>query len=312
MSRTLSQIELGSTVWVREGGEDIEYILIRKDQNGVELLRKRAYTQRRMNATNTSVYENSEGDAWLSNAETGFLSRFSQTLLSNLVNRSISTFTYGDTECHYISRRCYLPSYGDMFLETPTTLYSEVNIVTALMINNASLNANTARISRNNENAENVTYFLRSALSASSYYTIYINGSVNNTLATNVGIYMRPIINVSPSAIISDEGEPLIYLLPEEKPRVIEFKGRVGELSTRPKKVLVNVDNNNLTNIAIQVCNNYDDSAPTWENVTLGVEKTFENTAKTTENWVIGIHCYATTATLAGGYFKEPKITVEV
>ena len=106
MSRTISQIELGSSVYVRENNTDAEYILTRKDSHGVELLRKYCYSARRMNPSNTTVYDGCEMDAWLINESTGFLSLFSATLRSNLVSRSISTFTYGDTECSYISRKC--------------------------------------------------------------------------------------------------------------------------------------------------------------------------------------------------------------
>ena len=310
MSRVISQIELGSSVWLRENDTDAEYILTRKDQNGVELLRKRAYTSRRMNPSNTTVYDGCELDQWLTNTETGFLSLFSETLRSNLVHRSISTFTYGDSDYHYISRNCYLYSYGDMFLTAPSALYAEVNIVPALMVNKGTIDANSARICRNNEDTSAVIYWLRSANSASNFWFVLSNGTANSSSAPN-SLSIRPVLNVSPDTIVSDEGANIIYLLPEEKQKIIEFEGKVGESSTRPKKVLVRIGSSNLETITIKVCNNYEDSVPVWEDVVLGQETSLENASKQTNNWIIGIQCYGEVIGLSNGYFEEPIVIVE-
>lgn len=310
MSRTLKQIELGSTVWLNENGVDADYILTRKDQNGVELLRKRAYTSRRMNPSNTTVYDGCELDRWLTNTETGFLSLFSETLRSNLVNRSISTFTYGDSDYHYISRSCYLYSYGDMFLTIPSALYAEVNIVPALIINKKNIDANSARICKNNEGTYNEDYWLRSAYSATSFQYVVNNGTANHVGANNpYGI--RPVLNVSPDTIVSDEDANIIYLLPEEKQKIIEFEGKVGESSAKPKKVLVQINSDNMETISLKVCNNYGDAVPTWETVTPYQETSLQNTIKQTANWVIGIKCHGEVIGLSNGYFEEPIILVE-
>ena len=311
MSRTLKQIELGSTVWIREGDTDVDYILTRKDINGVELLRNRAYTSRRMNPSNTTVYDGCDLDQWLTNTETGFLSLFSETLRSNLVHRSISTFTYGDSDYHYISRNCYLYSYGDMFLTAPNELYAEVNIVPTLMVNKGTIDVNSARMCRNNEDTSAVLYWLRSAYSATNFWSVYSNGtSVNGNSATNSSS-VRPVLNVSSDTIVSDEGANIIYLLPEEKQKIIEFEGKVGESSTRPKKVLVRINSNNLETISLKVCNNYGDAVPTWETVALGQETALQNTTKQTGNWIIGIQCHGEVIGISNGYFEEPIIIVE-
>lgn len=311
MSRTLKQIELGSTVWLNENGVDVDYILTRKDQNGVELLRKRAYASRQMNPSSTTVYDGCELDQWLTNTETGFLSLFSAALRSNLVNRSISTFTYGDSDYHYISRNCYLYSYGDMFLTAPSALYAEVNIVLALMVNKETMDANSARMCKNNENTSAVSYWLRSANSEAIFWCVNDYGTaVSGNVSRSINF--RPVLNVSPDTIVSDEGAGIIYLLPEEKQRAIEYKGRVGESSTRPKRVLVRVNSYNLETISLKVCNNYGDTIPTWETVALGQETALQNATKQTDNWIIGIQCYGEVIGLSNGYFEEPIIIVEV
>lgn len=307
MPRTLSQAELGSTVWLRENDTDVDYILTRKDIHGVELLRKRAAVARRMNPTNTTVYDGCEADLWLTNTETGFLSRFSQALLSNLVKRSISTFTYNDSEYHWISRECYLYSYGDMFKTTPDALYPEVNVVPALMVNKGTIDANSARITRNEANTENISAWLRSAISAAIFWRVNYNGTASDSNATNTN-WLRPVLNVSPDTIVSDEGADIIYLLPEEKPREVEYIGKIGTASVLPTIGCAKVDTSNLTNTVIKVTNNYGDSVPVWQTVQNGVQFNFTNTQKQTENWELGIWFYGETPNLLTGYSEQPQL----
>ena len=310
MSRVISQIDLGSSVWLRESDTDTEYILTRKDQNGCELLRKYCVSKKRMHSSNVSVYDGCEADLWLTNSETGFLSRFSETLQSNLVNRSISTFTYGDSECHYISRSCYLYSYGDLFMSTPSALYPTVNIIPALMVNKNVLDANTARIARNSANTENVGWWLRSAYSAISFWYIRGAGSESNENASYSYYWLRPVLNVSPDTIVSDEGANIIYLLPEEKPRVVEYKGRIGVASAFPTYGCVKVDTSNLTNTVIKVTNNWGDGVPVWQTVQNDVQFQFANTEKQTENWELGIWFYGETPNLIDGYSEQPQLLI--
>ena len=310
MSRVISQVELGSSVWLRENDTDTEYILTRKDQNGCELLRKYCVSQKRMHSSNVSVYDGCEADQWLTNSETGFLSRFSETLQSNLVNRSISTFTYGDEESHYISRKCYLYSYGDLFMSTPSALYPTVNIILALMLNKNVLDANSARIARNPANTENVRWWLRSASSATNFWNVVDTGTSYNISASSTVYWMRPVLNVSPDTIVSDEGANIIYLLPEEKPRVVEYKGRIGVASAFPTYGCVKVDTSNLTNTVIKVTNNWGDGVPVWQTVQNDVQFQFANTEKQTENWELGIWFYGETPNLIDGYSEQPQLLI--
>ena len=309
MSRTISQVDLGSSVWLRENDTDTEYILTRKDQNGCELLRKHCVSQRRMHSSNVSVYEDCEVDQWLTNSETGFLSRFSVALRSNLVNRSISTFTYGDSECHYISRSCYLYSYGDLFTSTPSALYPTVNIVPVLILNKNVLDANTAKIARDSANTINVIWWLRSASAATSFGVVHKDGNVGNKSPSDYH-WMRPVLNVSPDTIVSDEGANIIYLLPEEKPRVVEYKGRIGVASAFPTYGCVKVDTSNLTNTVIKVTNNWGDGVPVWQTVQNDVQFQFVNTEKQTENWELGIWFYGETPNLLEGYSGQPQLLI--
>ena len=262
------------------------YILTRKDQNGCELLRKHCVSKKRMHSSNVSVYDGCEADLWLTNSETGFLSRFSVALRSNLVNRSISTFTYGDEESHYISRKCYLYSYA---------------VIKAWK---------TARIARNSSNMENVSWWLRSACSAANFGYVDRSGILNDYYASYTAHWMRPVLNVSPDTIVSDEGANIIYLLPEEKPRVVEYKGRIGVASAFPTYGCVKVDTSNLTNTIIKVTNNWGDGVPVWQTVQNDVQFQFANTEKQTENWELGIWFYGETPNLIDGYSEQPQLLI--
>ena len=109
MSRTLQQLDIGSLVMIKEFGEDVGYILLSKDSYSCQMLRLYPLMAKRMNSTDVAVYTDCEMDQYLcSTEETGFLYRFDSATQSALVNRSISTYTYGDTECSYIDRKAYI------------------------------------------------------------------------------------------------------------------------------------------------------------------------------------------------------------
>jgi len=311
MSRTIADLPLGSVVVLLENGVNTNYILVNKDANGCEILRELAYgTTRRMNPTNTTVYETSEMDAYLSNEETGFLSLFDAATRSAISARSISTFTFGDTEAHYISRRCYLPSYGNMFLTVPTAAEPEASYLWALSDWEKTFDTGQMRIARNASNIA-VSWWLRSPYSAANFYCMSGGGGSNANNASYAYSF-RPALNVAPATIVSDEGADTIYLLPTERAQTVEFKGKLGEFNQKPTVGCTNVTSNNLTNVVVKVTNNYGDSVPTWQTVQDGVQFEFTNETKETENWQVGIWCYGEAVNLSQGYFEQPQMLVEV
>lgn len=312
MSRTILDLNLGTEVWLHEtvnGTETtVPYILVRKDLQGGVLLRKDCSEKRRMNPTNTAVYDGCEADVYLNDTETGFLSRFPAGELTCFQARSISTFTFGDTEAHSISRRCYIPSQGDMFGSVPTALESEVGITPSLMLHSETLDTNAARVATLDGTA--VFWWLRSPSSAANFYNVISNGSSLTYSASNAGGALRPALNVAPATIVSDAGADKIYLITARVTRTVDFKAKVLELNNRPAKALVKYNANNLSNITVQVCNNYGDTNPVWVNATAMTEITFVNTTKETAEWQVGIRCYGESS--GYGYFEEPDVLVEV
>lgn len=311
MSRTIADLPLGSVVVLLENGVDTNYILVNKDANGCEILRELAYgTTRRMNPTNTTVYETSEMDAYLNNTETGFLSLFDAATLSAISARSISTFTFGDTEAHYISRKCYLPSYGAMFRTTPTELELDASYLWALSDWKKTFDTNSMRIAYN-PGGSAVYWWSRSPGSATLFCCMGSNGYSSANSAAGASSF-RPALNVAPATIVSDEGADTIYLLPTERAQTVEFKGKLGDFNQKPTVGCTSVVSNNLTNVVIKVTNNYGDSVPTWQTVQDGVQFEFTNETKETENWQVGIWCYGEAVNLSWGSFEQPQMLVEV
>lgn len=312
-TKTLIEYDYGTIINVKENGTPIPYILISKDSNSCELLRQDCVVAKRMNNTNTTDYTDCEMDQYLSSDSTGgFLERFDSDTKAALVMRSISTFSYGDTDCHYISRKCYLPSYGQVFTNGQTALYPEKTIVPALMLWKGTLDGNSARKAKDNLAAKAVGWWLRSPNSATAVWFVGNSGGADGYSATGTGGWCRPVLSVASATIASDDGAGTIQLLPEDSHREVEFEGLAGTSSMRPRKALVQYTAHGLTNLSVQVCNNYGDDNPVWVDATAGTEVTFLNETKQTPQWQVGIKCYGDTESWSSGYFKEPVVLVEV
>lgn len=308
MSRTISDLELGTEITLQESGVDTSYILIRKDTHGCVLLRALCAGTRRMNPTNTTVYEGSEMDDYLVNGGTGFLSRFDSDTIATLVSRSISTYNYGDTEYRSISRKCYLLSYGELYRSTPSATEPDTSVLPALMIFKGTSDPNTARISSIGGHTA-VTWWLRSPYSAAYFYRVGNNGASGNDNAS-YSYALRPALNVAPATIVSEIADKIYLVAPSDPIKKVQFHGKVLETQLRPKKVLVQYNAVNLSNITVEVTNNYGDPVPVWVDATGQIEVTLNNNEKQTTNWQLGVKCYG--ESYGYGYFEEPIVLTEV
>ena len=310
MSRTLNQLDLGTSVYLEENGTPKEYILLKKDVDGCILLRAQALVARRINPTNVSNYEGSGMDNWLINEETGYMSLFDTATKNAIVSRSRPTYDYGDTQCRWISRRAFLMTMGEMF-HSSTNLDKEPldSLVPALYIWAKTENANTARICRNESN-EAVGWWLSSPYSATSVYYVNRNGASSNYDASYTSYWARPALNVAPATIVSDEGADTIYLLPTQEYREVSFSGKALDVAERPVRAVVEYNTSNLYDVAVYVCNNYGDANPVWVPCTSGVEVNLTNTVKQTTDWQVGVRCYGKSQ--GYGYFEEPIVKLGV
>lgn len=219
MSRAIYQVDIGTSIWVKESGTPKEYILTRKDQNGCELMRKNLYyfgpSDASFNDNEDSTYENSKVDT---NLTTLFLNLFDDSLKAILVSRNISTFAYGDSDYHYISRKCYLYGNSEMGLSDTSALYPETSIIPALMINLQTSNVGSSRVAFEESSSSAVPYILRSPVNSTEIRRInsQTGADAGGIAVTRTDIRIRPVINVSIYTAVSDEGASTINLLPEE------------------------------------------------------------------------------------------------
>ena len=305
MSRTLNQLDLGTSVYLEENGTPKEYVLLKKDVDGCILLRAQALVARRINPTNVSNYEGSEMDNWLINEETGYMSLFNTATKNAIISRSRPTFDFGDSECRWISRRAFLLTQGEMFNSTASAVEPLTTLVPVLSIWNPTL----GRICHN-ESDQAVSWWLSSPSSATSVCCVNYNGSSYGNGASNTSIWARPALNVASATIVSDEGADRIYLMPAQSYREVSFSGKALEVAERPIKAVVEYEATNLYDVVVEVCNNYGDASPVWVPCTSGVEVDLTNTVKQTTDWQVGVRCYGKSQ--GYGYFEEPIVKLGV
>jgi hypothetical protein len=309
MSRTLSQLDLGTSVYLEENGTPKEYILMKKDIDGCILLRAQALVARRINPTNVSNYEGSEMDNWLVNEKTGYMSLFNTATKNAIISRSRPTFDFGDSECRWISRRAFLLTHGEMFNSTATALEPLTTLVPALFIWKGTIDANSARICKSEADTA-VIWWLSSPSSAAYVSYVIYNGTSNSSGASNTSNWARPALNVASVTIVSDEGADRIYLMPAQSYREVSFSGKALEVAERPIKAVVEYEATNLYDVVVEVCNNYGDASPVWVPCTSGVEVDLTNTVKQTTDWQVGVRCYGKSQ--GYGYFEEPIVKLGV
>lgn len=313
MSRTIKELPLGTLVYVNEliDGDTVPkpYTITRVNSNNtVEIERNKSPYTRRINATNNSVYTDSEMDTHLNDATDGFKARLSAALQSCLQLKSISTYTYGDTEPSYISRSIFLYSRGDYFLSTPTVLEPEDNKpAIARMTQAATLSTNDARKCYD-ETDTAVNCWLRSPYSAYNNYYMYTNGTEYSG-NSNYSCGFRPVLCLSGDTIVSPEGTDTIMVLPEEKEyNEIDFSIVVGSREEKPSTAFVSFDAVNLFDTEAYLCVNANSENEVWFPVENGVDTEVPDCVKTTDQYNIAFKFYGKAISLAS--IDEPVIYV--
>lgn len=177
------------------------------------------------------------------------------------------------------------------------------------MIFKGTSDLNTARISSIDGHTA-VDWWLRSPLSANYFYSVNSSGTSYYFNASNASCALRPALNVAPATIVSEIADKIYLVAPSDPIKKVQFHGKVLETQLRPKKALVQYNAVNLSNITVEVTNNYGDPTPVWVDATGQTEVTLTNNEKQTTNWQLGVKCYG--ESYGYGYFEEPIILAEV
>lgn len=290
MARPISEIDLTEVLHYTETingvTQTIAYWPIRKDADGVVLLRQHVLDeQRKMNATNEATYIDSLMDAWLNDETSGYLSYFGEKMRACIIQSSIKIKPYNSDTVTEIARMAYLLSES----EVTTGGVEGESILPMLKVHSGQTSDNDARKAYN-ANGSAVAWWLRDAANSNQFRYIYSFGDIG-TYNADGAISVRPVFKVANNTLVSDKTEDTIYILPDaSKPyRELSFTAFLGSTAKRPKRAKVQVSLAGATAQTIQISNNAKDANPVW--VPCNVDEVVElpNAEKTTALWELGV-----------------------
>ena len=295
MARPISEIDLTEVLHYTETingvTQTVAYWPIRKDADGVVLLRKNVLDQtRQMNSTNETTYIDSLMDTWLNDDASGYLSYFDEKMRACIIPSSIKIKPYNSDVVTEIARQVYLLSADEV---TTGGVESE-SILPMLKAHTGETTDNGARKAYNSEGSV-VFYWLRTATNTEQFRFINASGALGTYYASYSNNSVRPVFKVANNTLVSDKTADIIYILPDaSKPyHELSFTALLGGAAKRPKRAKVQVSLAGATEPTIQISNNAKDANPAW--VTCNVDQVVElpNAEKTTELWELGVKIYA-------------------
>lgn len=310
MARKIETISLDEVLYYDEtiGGvkTTVRYLPLRKDADGVVLLRDTVLDGRRINATNDATYIGSEMDTWLNDAGAGYLSCFDAKMRAAIIPTTIKVKPPDADAVQEIARSVYLLSESEVGSGTAAEGDSMLD---ALKAHKGVTDDNKARIALNSAGSASF-WWLRSAGSASQMRCVNSSGGVGSGNAPN-NFCPRPAFKVANATMVSDGTEDTIYILPDAGRlyREMQFTAYCGQTDKRPKKARVQVDITNATTYDMYVSNNAKDANPTWVACAPDQVVVLGNTTKETDKWEIGVKVYAQSGGRAT--CSEPVVIVE-
>lgn len=293
MARPISEIELTEVLHYTETingvAQTIAYWPIRKDADGVVLLRENVLDeQRKMNATAEATYIDSLIDTWLNDETAGYLSYFDSKMRACIIPSTIKIKPYNSDVVTEIARMAYLLSQSEV-----STGGVEGDSILPMLKVHSGKETNDARIAYSEFGVAGA-WSLRTAASNTNFWYIYTDGRLYSGNAT-ISRSVRPVFKVANNTLVSDKTSDTIYILPDaSKPyRELSFTAFLGSTAQRPKRAKVQVSLAGATAQTIQISNNAKDANPAW--VTCNVDEVVElpNAEKTTELWELGVKIYA-------------------
>lgn len=310
MARKIETISLDEVLCYDEtvGGvtTTVRYLPLRKDADGVVLLRDEVLDGRRINATNDATYIGSEMDTWLNDAAAGYLSRFDAKMRAAIIPTTIKVKPPDTDTVQEIARSVYLLSESEV---GSGTVAEGNSMLDALKAHKSTTDANKARVATNSAGAAS-NWWLRSVGSASQLRFVNSGGYVYSYDAA-CSYCPRPAFKVANATMVSDGTEDTIYILPDAGRlyREMQFTAYCGQTDKRPKKARVQVDITNATTYDMYVSNNAKDANPTWVACAPGQVVVLGNATKETDKWEIGVKVYAQSGGRAT--CSEPVVIVE-
>lgn len=294
MARPISEIELTEVLHYTETingvAQTIAYWPIRKDADGVVLLRKNVLDEsRKMNATSEATYIGSLMDAWLNDETAGYLSYFDEKMRACIIPSSIKIKPYNSDTVTEIARQVYLLSESEV---TNGGVEGE-SVLPMLKVHSGQTGDNDARKAINSSGSA-AFWWLRSAYSPKLFWVVVNEGYLVAIDATSTNA-PRPVFKVANNTLVSDASADTIYILPDaSKPyRELSFTAFLGGAGKRPKRAKVQVSFTGASAQTIQISNNAKDANPVWVPCEPDQVVELANTEKTTDLWELGVKIYA-------------------
>lgn len=246
------------------------------------------------NTTNTYI---EYGNSLIHNKlQTEWKNRYSTSVLSAIATSTVPCWSAVLDETYTVSTQFFIPTPGDYGLEN--NQLSVVDPSTKLnTVSNYIKDVDDGTISGGGD----TRYVGQYTRLCSSSAPLGRNGNTNTFGFGEASFHRnaneKPSLiccNILATALVSDEpDEDGYYALipdPDDPYLYVRFHCSLGTVDDMPLKVRVDLTTEGDPEItSLQVCNNYGDETPTWENMTVGAKHTFVNTTKTSNNWEIGV-----------------------
>lgn len=306
-SQTIADLALGSTIYLYENGEPVEYFIAEHGTLETTIVRGFLHSSRQMNSTQgSSAYNGCDLDVWL-NSTVGFLSIFDTETRSAFTAKAIKVYDNDQAAVVEIARTVFLLSYSELGF---TGGHDEGNSLFAALATYTGTTGAAARICYTGAGAAQ-KWWMRSPYSTFQNWSVHGSGGYGAFDLPTVSNYVRPAISVLNTTPVSDDTEQTIYLLPDANKKYTSVDGImiVGTASSRPSKARLIIPVNNLYDVDLAVSNNAGDANPAWVACTNGGTCTLANTTKETADWTLGVKMYGKSG--GRGSFGEPVLLVE-
>ncbi len=294
MARPISEIDLSEVLYYDETingvKQTVAYWPIRKDADGVVLLRQNVLNeQRKMNATAEATYIDSLMDTWLNDETAGYLSYFDEKMRACIIPSTIKIKPYNSDVVTEIARKAYLLSKD----EITTGGVEGESILPMLKVHTGGTTDAEARRAISDSGVAG-QWWLHSTGAPGQFDRV---DSIGNIYSNNALLLYapRPAFEVANATMVSDKTADKIYIMPDPEHfyRELSFTAFLGSTAKRPKRAKVQVSLAGASAQTIQISNNAKDANPAW--VACNVDEVVElpNAQKTTDLWELGVKIYA-------------------
>jgi len=280
----LTDKALGTLIRVQEGSENVNYELAGFNVHGAgsaTLVRKHVQTQtatRRMHNAYINYYGQTEMDTYLNNT---LYNTFPAKLRKFIQTAPITCFFVPD-QSEVLQRKCFLLSNTEIGLpifgfpsgeNSPLGLYSIAE----------------RRQKTNGSSPFGVSWWLRSRFLTNTGYYGIVNAqgtSVDSITAVDYATVAPAFVLPSNRPLWDEPNADGSYNLSYAE--YIDIDVPLGSLTDMPKAIRTMLQYQGQIT-SLYACNNYNDSAPTWEAILDNAEHAFANTTKTAGQWAVAV-----------------------